>query len=201
MICMKINIRWLSFVSDISPWISSKEVEEVKKSDCPPGKKTKEGKGWARCAPHFLKSSALHPTHCKIFPKGKFPCLSNNHIVSICKTTLCCPMSKSAQLITRSNVLPTNRLSIAAVTVESALVSGEGGVRSSSSSYGLWFMGLTFLFELFTGVSSCHPALHNVHFVKYDGPVVKSWNRKIHFLMGKKYFWGYFSYVVLGRKL
>ena len=25
--------------------------------------------------------------------------------------------------------------------------------------------------------------------------------RKIHFLMGKKYFWGYFSYVVLGRKL
>ena len=43
--------------------------------------------------------------------------------------------------------------------------------------------------------------LHNVHFVKYDGPVVKSWNPKIHFLMGKKYFWGYFSYVVLGRKL
>ena len=43
--------------------------------------------------------------------------------------------------------------------------------------------------------------VHNVHFVKYDGPVVKSWNPKIHFLMGKKYFWGYFSYVVLGRKL
>ena len=44
-------------------------------------------------------------------------------------------------------------------------------------------------------------ALHNVHFGCYDGPVVKSWNPKIHFLMGKKYFWGYFSYVVLGRKL
>ena len=43
--------------------------------------------------------------------------------------------------------------------------------------------------------------VHNVHFVKYDGPVVKSWNPKIHFLMGKKYFWGHFSYVVLGRKL
>ena len=43
--------------------------------------------------------------------------------------------------------------------------------------------------------------LHNVHFGYYDGPVVKSWNPKIHFLMGKKYFWGYFSYVVLGRKL
>ena len=43
--------------------------------------------------------------------------------------------------------------------------------------------------------------VHNVHFVKYDGPVVKSWNPKMHFLMGKKYFWGYFSYVVLGRKL
>ena len=41
--------------------------------------------------------------------------------------------------------------------------------------------------------------LHNVHFVKYDGPVVKSWNPKIHFLMGKRYFWGYFSYVVLGK--
>ena len=44
-------------------------------------------------------------------------------------------------------------------------------------------------------------ALHNVHFGYYDGPVVKSWNPKIHFLMGKKCFWGYFSYVVLGRKL
>ena len=43
--------------------------------------------------------------------------------------------------------------------------------------------------------------MHNVHFGYYDGPVVKSWNPKIHFLMGKKYFWGYFSYVVLGRKL
>ena len=43
--------------------------------------------------------------------------------------------------------------------------------------------------------------LHNVHFGYYDGPVVKSWNPKIHFLRGKKYFWGYFSYVVLGRKL
>ena len=43
--------------------------------------------------------------------------------------------------------------------------------------------------------------MHNVHFGYYDGTVVKSWNPKIHFLMGKKYFWGYFSYVVLGRKL
>ena len=57
-------------------------------------------------------------------------------------------------------------------------------------------LGVIFL----KSISMASP-LHNVHFVKYDGPVVKSWNPKIHFLMGKKYFWGHFSYVVLGRKL
>ena len=53
----------------------------------------------------------------------------------------------------------------------------------------------------FSNNRNLYPTLHNVHFGYYDGPVVKSWNPKIHFLMGKKYFWGYFSYVVLGRKL
>ena len=50
-------------------------------------------------------------------------------------------------------------------------------------------------------VSNPSVPVHNVHFGYYDGPVVKSWNPKIHFLMGKQYFWGHFSYVVLGRKL
>ena len=86
----------------------------------------------------------------------------------------------------------------------------------------VWFCHSTLLFYYFPlqiiavkstivvapSMRSCHieaegtrSTMHNVHFVKYYGPVVKSWNPKIHFLMGKKYFWCYFSYVVLGRKL
>ena len=43
-------------------------------------------------------------------------------------------------------------------------------------------------------------AVQNVLFVQYDSPVVKSWNPK-KILMGKKYFWGYYSYGPLGWKL
>ena len=68
-------------------------------------------------------------------------------------------------------------------------------LSSSQSATGLPFLSPESCDE------SQRTTMHNVHFVKYDGTVVKSWNPKIHFLTGKKYFWGYFSYVVLGRKL
>ena len=44
------------------------------------------------------------------------------------------------------------------------------------------------------------PPLHNVLFGQYDSPVSKNWNPK-SLCHGKNYFWGYFSYVLLGWKL
>ena len=46
-----------------------------------------------------------------------------------------------------------------------------------------------------------HSPVHNVHFVKYDGPCGQKLKSKNTLSDGKKIFLRLFSYVVLGRKL